>query len=240
GPQALRVLAHRVHVQRRGLLSRAARGSPPPAADPGREHESRRDRDRVLLLDGQHDGQPALVGDHVGARDLPAQPVQATRRPGERQKRGVVPGARAFAGALTRLRHRFLDSWWWVVVAVALAAALRTAHVLALRPTPWFDHLVVDPDYYDEWARRIAAARRLDPIDQAGGLARQEGHGRDVARRIRRRRHRPESPYRDALAGERRFADHRLIVLLPAAEPLCDERRPERTVGRVRPAAAEH
>ena len=69
----------------------------------------------------------------------------------------MVPGARAFAGALTRLRHRFLDSWWWVVVAVALAAALRTAHVLALRPTPWFDHLVVDPDYYDEWARRIAA-----------------------------------------------------------------------------------
>ena len=42
-------------------------------------------------------------------------------------------------------------------MAVALAAALRTAHVLALRPTPWFDHLVVDPDYYDEWARRIAA-----------------------------------------------------------------------------------
>src|SRR5439155_19496031 len=38
----------------------------------------------------------------------------------------------------------------------------------------------------------------------------------------------------------RRFTDHRLIVLLPAAEPLCDERRPERTVGRVRPAAAEH
>src|SRR5204862_4337803 len=75
-------------------------------------------------------------------------------------------------------------------------------------------------------------AGRLDPIDQAGGLACQEGHGRDVARRIGRRRHRPESPYRDALAGERRFADHRLIVLLPAAEPLRDERRPERTVGR--------
>jgi len=31
------------------------------------------------------------------------------------------------------------------------------AHVLALRATPWFDHLVVDPEYYDAWAQRIAA-----------------------------------------------------------------------------------
>jgi 4-amino-4-deoxy-L-arabinose transferase-like glycosyltransferase len=28
--------------------------------------------------------------------------------------------------------------------------------VLALRGSPWFDHLVVDPEYYDAWARRIA------------------------------------------------------------------------------------
>src|SRR2546425_4303657 len=40
---------------------------------------------------------------------------------------------------------------------VALATMLRVAHVLSLRATPWFDHLVVDPEYYDEWARRIAA-----------------------------------------------------------------------------------
>ncbi len=38
-----------------------------------------------------------------------------------------------------------------------LGAALRVAHVLALRSSPWFDHLVVDPEYYDTWARRIAA-----------------------------------------------------------------------------------
>ena len=31
------------------------------------------------------------------------------------------------------------------------------AHVLALRDTPWFEHLVVDPEYYDRWAQRIAA-----------------------------------------------------------------------------------
>src|SRR5437879_7043604 len=40
---------------------------------------------------------------------------------------------------------------------VALATMLRVDHVLLLRATPWFDHLVVDPDYYAEWARRIAA-----------------------------------------------------------------------------------
>ncbi|TMA51455.1 MAG: hypothetical protein E6J75_18480 [Deltaproteobacteria bacterium] len=45
----------------------------------------------------------------------------------------------------------------WLVTIVALATTLRVAHVLALRATPWFDHLVVDPEYYDEWARRIAA-----------------------------------------------------------------------------------
>jgi 4-amino-4-deoxy-L-arabinose transferase-like glycosyltransferase len=40
---------------------------------------------------------------------------------------------------------------------LAIAAALRLAHVLALRDTPWFEHLVVDPDFYDRWAQRIAA-----------------------------------------------------------------------------------
>src|SRR5439155_8529314 len=40
---------------------------------------------------------------------------------------------------------------------LAVAVLLRVAHLLALRPTPWFDHLVVDPEYYDEWARRLAA-----------------------------------------------------------------------------------
>jgi len=30
------------------------------------------------------------------------------------------------------------------------------AHVVALRGTPWFEHLVVDPAYYDTWAQRIA------------------------------------------------------------------------------------
>lgn len=38
-----------------------------------------------------------------------------------------------------------------------LAAGLRIAYLVQLRATPWFDHLVVDPEYYDAWARRIAA-----------------------------------------------------------------------------------
>jgi 4-amino-4-deoxy-L-arabinose transferase-like glycosyltransferase len=52
---------------------------------------------------------------------------------------------------------RLLASGWWLLAAVAIGAALRVAHVLALRSTPWFDHLVVDPEFYDAWARRIAA-----------------------------------------------------------------------------------
>ena len=31
---------------------------------------------------------------------------------------------------------------------VALAIVLRVAHILALRSTPWFAHLVVDPELY--------------------------------------------------------------------------------------------
>lgn len=50
-----------------------------------------------------------------------------------------------------------LGSRWWLVLVVAIAVALRLGHVLALRQTPWFEHLVVDPEYYDAWARRIAA-----------------------------------------------------------------------------------
>jgi 4-amino-4-deoxy-L-arabinose transferase-like glycosyltransferase len=45
----------------------------------------------------------------------------------------------------------------WLAGILALAAGLRVAHVLALRGTVWFDHLVVDPAFYDAWARRIAA-----------------------------------------------------------------------------------
>jgi 4-amino-4-deoxy-L-arabinose transferase-like glycosyltransferase len=50
---------------------------------------------------------------------------------------------------------------WWVAAAVALGTALRVAHVLALRDSPFFTYLVVDPEYYDAWARQIAAGAWL-------------------------------------------------------------------------------
>jgi 4-amino-4-deoxy-L-arabinose transferase-like glycosyltransferase len=50
-----------------------------------------------------------------------------------------------------------LGSRWAIAAVVVVAAGLRAAHVLALRDSPWWDHLVVDPEYYDAWARRIAA-----------------------------------------------------------------------------------
>ena len=56
----------------------------------------------------------------------------------------------------TRLA-RLLGSRWLLAGILALAAALRLAHVLALRPLPLFDLLVVDSAAYDAWAQRIAA-----------------------------------------------------------------------------------
>lgn len=52
---------------------------------------------------------------------------------------------------------RVLASRWWLAGAVALGTALRVGYVWSLRDTPWFGHLVVDPEYYDAWAQRIAA-----------------------------------------------------------------------------------
>jgi 4-amino-4-deoxy-L-arabinose transferase-like glycosyltransferase len=70
---------------------------------------------------------------------------------------------------------------------LAIAAALRLAHVLALRDTPWFDHLVVDPDYYDRWAQRIAAgdwlgerAFYMDPLYPYALAALYRVAGRDL------------------------------------------------------------
>ena len=37
-------------------------------------------------------------------------------------------------------------------VVLVLAAIVRLAYVAELRATPWFDRLVVDPEYYDQWA----------------------------------------------------------------------------------------
>lgn len=44
-----------------------------------------------------------------------------------------------------------------LTAVLVLAAVVRLAYVAELRATPWFDRLVVDPEYYDAWAQRIAA-----------------------------------------------------------------------------------
>jgi tetratricopeptide (TPR) repeat protein len=44
----------------------------------------------------------------------------------------------------------------WAVAIFAVAVAIRLAHVLQLRASPFFDVLLGDSHGYDEWARRIA------------------------------------------------------------------------------------
>jgi 4-amino-4-deoxy-L-arabinose transferase-like glycosyltransferase len=40
---------------------------------------------------------------------------------------------------------------------LSVALAIRVGHIAALRSTLWFEHLDLDPRYFDEWGRRIAA-----------------------------------------------------------------------------------
>ena len=42
-------------------------------------------------------------------------------------------------------------------LVIALALALRICHTLSLRPTIWFENLDLDPQFYDDWGREIAA-----------------------------------------------------------------------------------
>jgi 4-amino-4-deoxy-L-arabinose transferase-like glycosyltransferase len=89
------------------------------------------------------------------------------------------PGSRAFAGA------------WWIVAVLVLATALRLGYLAELARTPWWTQLVVDPEYYDDWARRIAAgdwlgtrAFYMDPLYPylLGAVYRLGGHDLWLAR----------------------------------------------------------
>jgi len=53
------------------------------------------------------------------------------------------------------------------VVVLLLAAILRVAHVLALRPLPLFKRLMIDSEFYDQWAQGIAGG---DWIGGAGAF----------------------------------------------------------------------
>jgi 4-amino-4-deoxy-L-arabinose transferase-like glycosyltransferase len=54
-------------------------------------------------------------------------------------------------------RRTAAERWWPLAAALSIAAVLRVAHVLALRRLPLFDHLMIDSELYDQWARRIEA-----------------------------------------------------------------------------------
>ena len=56
---------------------------------------------------------------------------------------------------------RALSSNAFLLATLALAAALRAAHILALRHLPIFDGLILDSWMYDAWAQRIAAGDLL-------------------------------------------------------------------------------
>lgn len=95
---------------------------------------------------------------------------------------GAEREARGMGDALARV----LASRWWLIGVLLLATVLRLGYLHELGATPWFDHLVVDPEYYDAWARRIAAgdwlgtgAFYMDPLYPylLGGLYAVAGHG---------------------------------------------------------------
>lgn len=74
-----------------------------------------------------------------------------------RARREDRPGRSARTGTLEGPSSRFPSDASVLAAIVAVGAFLRVAYVLSLRPSPWFDHLAVDPEYYDAWARQIAA-----------------------------------------------------------------------------------
>ncbi len=57
---------------------------------------------------------------------------------------------------------RVLGSPGFLYATLALAAALRVWHVLSLRQLPLFDHLILDSEFYDAWARRLSSGNWLD------------------------------------------------------------------------------
>src|SRR5262249_48279895 len=97
-------------------------------------------------------------------RELQAAPGQGREAPGEEPDGRAQPQHRRRAAGVRHLHRGDAVSARpgrapaaGLAGIVALAIVLRVAHILALRSTPWFDHLVVDPQFYDEWASRLAA-----------------------------------------------------------------------------------
>jgi len=58
--------------------------------------------------------------------------------------------------------QRIVASPWFLAGVLASAAALRLWHLLALRSLPIFDRLILDSEFYDAWAQRLASGKWLD------------------------------------------------------------------------------
>src|SRR5690348_6983811 len=87
--------------------------------------------------------------------------------------------------------RRATASPWCLVAILLVAAGVRIAYLVELQATPWWDRLIVDPEYYDAWARRLAGgdwlgerAFYMDPLYPyvLGVLYRVAGHDRWSAR----------------------------------------------------------
>ena len=70
--------------------------------------------------------------------------------------------AGTWSGTLRPRLAKALASPWFLAAVLLLAAGLRLWHVLALRSLPLFDRLILDSEFYDAWARRLAAGNWLD------------------------------------------------------------------------------
>lgn len=77
----------------------------------------------------------------------------------------VEPGAASVPAPPLRARAwRLLSSRGCLIATLFVAAALRVAHVLSLRPLPLFDRLIIDSELYDAWAQRVAEGDWLSQI----------------------------------------------------------------------------
>lgn len=66
-------------------------------------------------------------------------------------------------GHRRRAPRRAMGPWFWPVVVLALALALRAVYIAQIRHTPFFQSLGLDAKFYDRWAHEIAAGRQGEP-----------------------------------------------------------------------------
>lgn len=73
------------------------------------------------------------------------------------EPRTPAPAAAKLHSAWLGRANAYIASSSFLVTILIAAAAVRFAHLAALSDTLWFDHLDLDPRYFDLWGQRIAA-----------------------------------------------------------------------------------